>query len=413
MRILNVALLAGLFVAGAQAGAQRGAPSKPKTDTTQQIEIYGFGQADMISDFTVNDPNWFDVNRPSKLPAFTDEFGKNTWTWASVRQSRFGVSGIRPTDHGDVSAHFEFDMFGVGPDARQTTLPLRLAYGQWGKFGAGLLPSPFMDTDIFPNIIEYWGPDGMLFYRNVQVFWQPINHDNTRFTLALERPGASGDAGSFADRIEIQNVRARFPAPDISAEYRLGEKWGYVELAGIIRWIRWDDLLTDTLHLGGGTTAGGASLSSNLKASKHDVIRLQAVYGAGVENYFNDAPVDVGIQTNFGDRERPVVGKALPDLGLVGYLDHTWNPQWSSALGWSMVNIHNSDGQLPTAFHVGQYASVNALWTAPVPRVMMGAEFQWGYRRNFSDDFTFNDYRLQFSFKYSFSRKWGGKDNDE
>jgi hypothetical protein len=38
----------------------------------------------------------------------------------------------------------------------------------------------------------------MIFFRNVQVFWQPIDRNNKRFTLALERPGASGDAGIYA-----------------------------------------------------------------------------------------------------------------------------------------------------------------------------------------------------------------------
>jgi hypothetical protein len=39
---------------------------------------------------------------------------------------------------------------------------------------------------------------------------------------------------------------------------------------------------------------------------------------------------------------------------------------------------------------------------------LVGAEFLWGYRRNFSDGFTFNDYRLQLSFKYSYAQKFGG-----
>jgi hypothetical protein len=299
-------------------------------------------------------------------------------------------------------------MFGVGVDAGQTTIRLRYAYGQWGKFGAGQLPSQFMDLDVFPNILEYWGPNGMLFFRNVQVFWQPINDDNKRLTFALERPGASGDAGIYADRIELQNIKPRFPAPDISGGFRYGGKWGYAKLAGIVRWFRWDDVLADTFDLSGGTTGWGASLSSNINASKRDVIRLQAVYGKGVENYFNDAPIDIGIEHNLGDRRRPIVGEALPDLGLTAYLDHSWNSTWSSAIGWSMVKIDNSDAQLPLAYHRGQYASVNALWT-PVPRVMMGAEFQWGYRRNFSDGFTANDYRIQTSFKYSFTKTFGEK----
>ena len=40
---------------------------------------------------------------------------------------------------------------------------------------------------------------------------------------------------------------------------------------------------------------------------------------------------------------------------------------------------------------------------------MTGAEFQYGKRRNFTDGFSSDDYRIQFSFKYNFSYKLGGK----
>ena len=39
---------------------------------------------------------------------------------------------------------------------------------------------------------------------------------------------------------------------------------------------------------------------------------------------------------------------------------------------------------------------------------MMGGEFQWGRRENFSDGFHSDDVKLQFSFKYNFSHKLGG-----
>jgi len=44
----------------------------------------------------------------------------------------------------------------------------------------------------------------------------------------------------------------------------------------------------------------------------------------------------------------------------------------------------------------------------PVTNVLMGAEFQYGRRVNVADDWSFNDYRLQISFKYSFSKEFGG-----
>jgi len=396
-----------------QAQQQNAKKATPQaTDTSTKIEVYGFAQGDMIYDFEQNNPDWFDVNRPSKLPSFHHEFGGDNRTWFSARQTRFGTKATIPTSGPDIKVVFDWDLFGVGLDAGQTTIRPRHMYGQWGKFGGGQLESPFMDLDVFPNILDYWGPNGMLFFRNVQLFWQPIDKPNgTRATIALERPGASGDGGVFADRIELQNIVARFPAPDLSAAYRWGTGFGYVRLSGIVRWIRWDDQLEDAFDLSGGTVGWGFSLSSNVNVSKSNVFRGIVVYGAGVENYFNDAPVDVGVKNQFGNVLTPITGEALPDFGLSLYLDHQWNSHFASAIGYSRVDIDNSDAQTPLAFKTGQYASVNVLWT-PVPNVMLGTEFQWGYRKNHSDGFHSDDYRLQFSAKYSFSQKFGVSGHD-
>ena len=372
------------------------------------VEVYGFAMADAIYEFRQSRTDWFDVNRPSRLPAFEDEFGRDARTWFSARQSRFGARAKIPTRSSPITAVFEFDLYGVGADAGQTTIRPRHMYGQWGPFGAGQTNSVFMDIDIFPNTLEYWGPNGMLFFRNVMVWWQPVNRSSgTRFTLALERPGASADAGILGDRIELQNITARYPAPDISSEFRYGSGFGYVELAGIVRWMAWDDILPDAFDLSGSDVGWGASLSTNLKAGRNDVFRIQGIYGEGVENYFNDAPIDVGLKLNPGNTVTPVTGEALPNFGLAAYLDHRWNPSWTTAIGYSRVDIDNSDGQAPDAFKNGQYASVNLLW-APVSNILMGGEFLWGHRENNSDGFTFDNYRMQFSFKYSFSQTFGG-----
>ena len=387
-------------------GAAQTRPEAAPRDTSPSFSIYGFAQTDAIYDFRQNNPAWFDVNRPSELPTFTHEFGRDGRTWLSVRQTRFGVSASLPARGGGVSTTLEFDFFGVEPKAGQTTLRLQLAYGQWGKFGAGQLWSPFMDIDVFPDCLDYWGPNGMLFLRNVQAFWQPVRRDDgTRVTIALERPGASADAGIYAERIEVENIKPRFPAPDISAEYRLGRPWGYVELAGIVRWIRWDDVLDDAFDLSGGATGWGAALSSNVDVTRGDVIRLLGVYGAGVENYFNDAPVDIGPKRNAGDPRRPVRAVPLTDVGIVAFLDHRWSERLTSAIGYSRVNIGNSDAQEPSAFRTGQYALANVLFY-PTKGVMMGTELQWGRRSNFADGFSSSDYRLQLSFRVEYAQRF-------
>ena len=44
--------------------------------------------------------------------------------------------------------------------------------------------------------------------------------------LALERPGASGDQGVYADRIELEGIKARFPLPDFVGRVQVARELG-------------------------------------------------------------------------------------------------------------------------------------------------------------------------------------------
>jgi len=388
----------------AQAPAE--APPAPRK---AGMDIYGFAMLDMGYDFKQVDPDWFDVLRPTKLPSFPNQFGDNGNFYAGVRQSRFGVKAWLPTSMGEIKTIFEFELFGTGVDAGQTTFRLRHAWGELGQFGVGQTWSPFMDPDVFPNSLEYWGPNGMVFFRNVQARWMPMQGENELY-LALERPGASGDTGRLADRIELQNVKGHFPAPDFSMHYKRSGDWGHVQLAGIVRYISWTDTLQDAFDLSGHATGWGINASTNIKTPGKGVVRASVIYGEGVENYMNDAPVDVGLESNLaeGNPRRPVRGKTLPVLGVVGFYDWYWTDNFSSAVGYSMVKIDNSDLQEASAYHKGHYALANLLWY-PVKNAMAGLEFQWGRRENFLDGFSVDDYRIQFSAKYNFSFHLGGQ----
>jgi DcaP outer membrane protein len=401
-------LLGALLSAAASTALAQDTSVQPAKEPKPSMEIYGFAMLDIGHDFKQIDPDWFDVMRVTKLPSFEDQFGRDNNTFAGVRQSRLGVRASTPTALGDLKTTFEFELFGVGVDAGQTTFRLRHAYGELGAFGAGQTWSPFMDPDVFPNSLEYWGPTGMVFFRNVQFRWMPIRGDS-HLTLALERPGASGDPGTLAGRIELQNIKGRFPLPDLTGEYTRGMKWGYVRVAGALRRINWDDVLDDQFDLSGHGTGWGLNFSSNVNigSEKKDVVRLQLVVGEGIQNYMNDAPVDVGIVSNPGNPARPIEGDTLPIVGVVAFLDHKWNEKWSSTIGYSRTDINNAEGQAPDAYNTGQYALGNLLYY-PAPNVMMGGELQWGRRENFSDGFTSDGFKVQFSFKYNFSYKLGG-----
>ena len=392
-------------------------PSEPGEATTETdsdkrkptAEIYGFIQTDAGYDFGRNDPDWFDTVRPTKLPAFENEFGEDGIAYFSVRQTRFGIKSWLPTSKGDVKTIFEWEMFGVGADAGQTTIRLRHSYAQYGRFGAGQYWSPFMDIDVFPNSMEYWGPSGMAFFRNVQVRYMPVMGEKNHVTIALERPGASGDKGRYNEIIEPQDLKARYPFPDLSAEYRHSGNWGYVEIAGILRHIEVDDVDATPPDLSSESTGWGFNLSTNVKLGPNgSTLKASVLHGEGIENYMNDATADIIAVADPGNPNLLSV-ELIPVTGVVLFYDAYWNQHWTSTFGFSLLSLdYDGTDALPATFADGKYALAN-LQYHPVDKVMYGVEFQYGRRENFSDDWTYDDYRIQFSFRYKYSFLLGGK----
>jgi len=408
------------------AGQEDSAQAKPS------VELYGFIMADGIADGTGIEPDWADAARPTRLPAYKDQFGKPGNFYLSVRQSRIGIKPRVPTSFGEIKAQFEIDMFGVGPDAGLTTIRLRHAFVEVNEFLFGQTHTLFMNIDMFPNSLDYWGPSGMVFVRNPQFRWTPIwkerpeirserdprNPRNQQrqgptkawLAFALEAPGVSADLGRFSERPEIANVEARYPVPDLTGQVHVGWPKFYVELGAVVGYARWDDLgdPSRTEDLSGDAVRWGFNLTSAINTGTFGTLRLGAAYGAGVEDYMNDAPFDLAVQENVNDPAQPLVGKMLPVLGLTAFYDVYWNPRWTSTIGWSYLGIDNLDGQLPEAFHSGHYALTNILWH-PVPALLFGPEVQYIRRENFADGFTSDGFRLQFSGKWNYSFTIGGK----
>ena len=354
---------------------------------------YNFGQID---------PLWFDVMRPSKLPSYANEFGGDGSVYFSIRQTKLGVKVKSPTKYGELLTFLEFDLFGVGKTTGETAFHLRYAYMQLGKFGIGQVESPFQDADVFPNTVEYWGPSGVVAFRNVQLRYMPLQGRN-RLTFAIERPGASADEGIYADRQELEGVNFRFPMPDISGEFRMGRDWGYVEVAGILRRIVWDDYRDDGIDLNGNTWGWGVNLSSNLLIGEVGVIRGQFVGGKAYQSYLDDASAEIGVVDNpNGPSSRPVEGVGMPQIGVVLYYDHTWSEKFTSALGGSLSSANLADQITPSAYQRGNYISGNLMYH-PFPNVIAAAEVIYIDRKNFSDGFKSQATKIQFSFKYSFS----------
>jgi hypothetical protein len=387
---------AGVPVVAPGSTAEDGAPDAGKA----RVEIFGQVMLDAIYDFKRVDPDWNATLRPSKIPVNCPAdpgCGKNGETNFSIRQTKLGFKGFIPTKLGELTTLLDFDLFDSG--GGNTHARVLEAWGELGWFGAGQYYSNFMDLDTFPNTIDYWGPSGMVFVRNPQVRVTPINHDGLKVAISLEAPGTAIDTGkvSEVDPALGAGVTARTHYPDVIASVRVDRDWGHAQAAGILRQLAYDTPSNPGADPSGSKTGYGLNLSGVYNTFGKDRVTGALVVGRGIASYMNDGGVDLAPNAS-------LQAEAVQTLGWFAYYDHYWNDKWSTSAGVSQHRQSNTDGQLSDAFKKGSYASVNLLYY-PVPDVMMGGEFQWGKRENFSDGFSFSDYRIQFSFRYNFMYK--------
>lgn len=374
------------------------------------LDIYGFAMLDSIYDFQRTDPNWDATLRPSTIPVVcegpgnTDEgCGRNSGNMIfSVRQSRFGVKGHMPTAIGQIDTIFEFELFGVGGNAGETTFRLRHAYGELGQFGAGQTWSLFMDIDVFPNTIDYWGPNGMIFLRNPQLRWTPIETKDWIVALGLESPGSAIDEGKLRTTAPELDAADWNSYPDFTAHVRKTGKWGHVQLAGIFRMVGFEVTNQPGRNASGHEPGGGLNLSSTLKVFEKDSINLQFAGGYGIASYLNDGGTDIA-----PDNDTPTRGaQTVPLISWLAYYNRTWSERFTSSIGVSEVRQWTIGGQDDRAFANAHYANVNLLFH-PIDGLMVGPEYVWG-RLNVKGGEDETDNRIQFSVKYAFGVTVGG-----
>jgi hypothetical protein len=164
-------------------------------DAKPGFEVYGAVQLDYIQNFRRADPDWTAALRPSRIPTTKGQFGDDGEATLSARQTKFGIRASAPAGSNDLTSQFEFDLFGVGENAGKTTFRLRHAWAAWGPVLAGQTNSLFMDADLFPNVVDYWGPTGMVFVRNAQIRLTVVDKAGFKFAFAIESPNEDIDVG--------------------------------------------------------------------------------------------------------------------------------------------------------------------------------------------------------------------------
>jgi len=369
----------------------------PAAAQEAELDFYGHVMLDMIYDFDRVAPDGNDTLRVSQIPVNCPGdagCGSDGELIFGIRQTRYGLDATVPTDIGDIKTKLEFELFGVGTDAGKITPRLRHAWATINEFGFGQTNSVFMDGDVFPNSIDYWGPSGMMFFRNIQARWTPVSTDTQRIAIALESPSAGIDSGKVPDVSPNLNVRSKEELPDLTAHWRIQQSWGHFQAAVILRQVAFeaaDDVSGESFS--GEEVGYGVNLSGTLNTVGRDRVLWQLALGEGIGNYLNDGGIDLAPKENLRATTVPVVSWLL-------FYDRWWSEAWSSSIGWSRAELDNTDGQRNAASETLDYGLVNLLHH-PADNITVGAELLHG-ALGLNDGAEGTDTRVQVSFKFNF-----------
>lgn len=385
----------------AQAQTEAGGKDRPPLVTNDvTIELYGSVQLDAIYDFNRMDPSWVGAFRPSKIPTTPDLFGEDGQANFSARQTLFGISGAAPVNGQDAKVSFEFDLFGSGSNEGETTFHLQRASVEWGPVLAGYDKTLLMDPDLFPNIIDYWGPAGMIYVKNAGIRYAFVKSDTSYFAASLELPGNDVDPGliRILDPALGANLTSTQKYPDLLLAGRYSGDWGHVRLGGVVRRVGFETAGSPGGEPNGGEMGWGLNLTGVFNLGENSVFRAGGVYGEGIASYFNDGGTDLAPELDTAS----LLVEAQPAeiYGVMAYFEQSWNDQWSSAIGVSRTNLNNTNLQAGDAFHRGDYASVNLLYK-PSDALLIGGELLYGSREDNNGN-EGEDVRVQFSLRYSY-----------
>ncbi len=382
-------------VVAPDSAAEKGAPNADKAT----LEISGKVMLDSIYDFKRMNPQWNSTERPSQIPVNCPGAGgvndpgcgKDGETVFSVRQTSLAFKSTIPTSVGELKTEESFDLFGVG--GGNTQIRLLNAWGELGKFGAGQYYTLFMNVDIFPNTIDYWGPSGMVFVRNPQLRYTSFDSGGMKVAFSLEAPNSAIDTGKLTAVDPALGLVGKTYWPDFVAKFSIDQDWGQFQVAALLREVGYESSTSVNGYPSGTKTGWGINVNGQYKIGSSDRIMGQLVYGHAIASYMNDGGVDLAPNAS-------IQAETVPSYGGMLYFDHYWSEQLASSVGVSMHHQDNTGGQLPNAFRQGTYASTNLLWY-PAKNVMTGVEFIWGKLEQF-DRASADDPRLQFSAQYKY-----------
>lgn len=303
-----------------------------------------------------------------------------------ARASQFNLIVQSPTQWGEFTALAQADLFDYGRGARPNLTQLVARAGEW--LAVGKTYSTFMDDSIWPSTLDYNGPGGAVFVRQLVLRGGVPLAQGWRLEAAVEDPQANVSAGGPAFSVSGSAER-----PDLVARLRYDGERLHAQLAGISRSATYSAQLASTAGASRRISGYGISASAGAQMAHEDRLVAQWTQGEGIGRYFNDGLSGVGAVYN--------AGAGLEPLRLSGaflYYERKWAERWTSTAGVSALRAESDGLRPPSDLRRADYASMNLVHRLTAD-LFLGAEVLWGRARR-QDGTEASDSRIQISVRY-------------
>jgi hypothetical protein len=362
----------------------------PGTDTI--FKIGGSARLDAIMDLSNNgNPNQF---VPSTIPV-RDQPGWDGGERSTLhaKGTRLSLELRRPVPwEGTLRIYSEYDFF---DDSTSSSMKFRVRhfYGQAWNFLIGQTYSAFMDIDVFPDVIDYQGPNGIVNKRQPQIRYTLPVYDGfgkVQLFASIEQPDSKIDL----DTDEFpEGATTLTHTPDGVVGARWEGELGHIQGTALFREISFE---TDN-GPSEDTFGWGLSLSAALNLFEKDELSAQVTYGEGVARYINDLGGENLDAALDGGRL-----EAIPVLAAMAGYTHHWNDQWRSTISGGYVHVDAPVSLGRFAIDNTLYGSVNLMWH-PTTSFRMGLEYLYG-RKETLDGSERDAHRLNFVVRYDLVR---------
>jgi hypothetical protein len=301
----------------------------------------------------------------------------------NAKGSQLRLDVRAPTVAGSPRFYYENDFYGSG--GGEFPYRIRHLYGQIYNIIVGQTYSVFEDPDVWPDTVDYEGPNSAIFARRPLIRYQHRFGDEWQGNVSIEQPESEVDASFDADATGSNE------APDGGLNFRWERaEVGHVQLATILR-----DIGVNGPVVGDQNAFGwGLNLSGGFEVFANDSIQTQLTYGEGIFRYVNDDFQNLDAAFDRSGNLEP-----LPYFGAMFGFTHHWSEAFRSTASYGYVTVDNAFSQDGDTYHETHYGSLNLIWQIR-KRLSVGLEELYG-RKSTVDGSDGDVFRTQIGLVYS------------